>query len=459
MIKQNKVILVVDDEENVRRLLIAVLKREGYQVETAENGLEALEKVKEIQPDLVLMDIRMPVMDGITAFKEMKAHHEDVMVILMTAYASIESAVETMKLGAYDYIMKPFENDELKLTVQRALQVETLKNEVGILHRELNQHYRSDRFLTNCPKMMELVKVVERVAPSNATVLITGESGTGKEVMANMVHYNSKRRTGPFIKVNCGALSEGLLESELFGHEKGAFTGAMVQKIGRFELASEGTIFLDEIGEISPAMQVKLLRVLQERELERVGGTETIKTNIRIVAATNRNLREMVTQGTFREDLYYRLNVVEISLPPLRERKEDIQILADHFLQKHASENDSNMKGFDPDTIRIMQDYCWPGNLRELSNVIERAVIMATSSILYPEDISPSLQNDVSAREEENLTLEENRTPLKERVKCFERDLILHALEQHDWNRVQTAKDLGISRRSLLYKIEEYQLS
>lgn len=309
IMRSNWTILVVDDEESVRKLLTAVLKKEGYTVETAEDGRQAVEKARLIKPALVIMDIRMPNLDGLSAFKAIREENKEVLVILMTAFAAVETAVEAVKLGAYDYIIKPFNIDEVKLLIKRAMQVQTLTEEVKVLREELYSNYRLDKLLTNSPKMQELYRIIGKVASTSATVLLSGESGTGKELIANTIHYNSLRSHGPLVKVNCGALPESLLESELFGHEKGAFTGAAARKLGRFELANKGTIFLDEIGEVSQSLQVKLLRVLQEREFERVGGTELVKTDIRIIAATNRNLEDMVAKGTFREDLYYRLNV------------------------------------------------------------------------------------------------------------------------------------------------------
>lgn len=456
--RTNPLILVVDDEENVRRLLAAVLKREGYEVVTAENGEEAVEIAKQSVPDLVLMDIRMPKMDGIAAFKAIREFRRDMTVILMTAYASVETAVNAMKTGAFDYIIKPFDNEEVKLLISRALQMERLKSEVVTLHRQLNDTYGFHHIITNSPKMVELYNIVERVAGTNATVLVTGESGTGKEVIANMIHYNSKRRNGPFIKLNCGALPESLLESELFGHEKGAFTGAVARKVGRFEMANQGTLFLDEIGEISPALQVKLLRVLQEREFERVGGTQTIRTDIRIIAATNRNLVNMVKEGKFREDLYFRLNVVHLQLPPLRERKEDIRLLADSFLHKYALENDVQIDGFDQLAMQAMEEYHWPGNLRELANVVERAVIMSNGSIIHREDLLLSIPDLSGSTSEDTGGKFEGGQSLKERVKQLEREIIVQALQRNQGNRMKTAKELEISRRSLQYKIEEYEI-
>lgn len=456
IMRSNWTILVVDDEESVRKLLTAVLKKEGYTVETAEDGRQAVEKARLIKPALVIMDIRMPNLDGLSAFKAIREENKEVLVILMTAFAAVETAVEAVKLGAYDYIIKPFNIDEVKLLIKRAMQVQTLTEEVKVLREELYSNYRLDKLLTNSPKMQELYRIIGKVASTGATVLLSGESGTGKELIANTIHYNSLRSHGPLVKVNCGALPESLLESELFGHEKGAFTGAAARKLGRFELANKGTIFLDEIGEVSQSLQVKLLRVLQEREFERVGGTELVKTDIRIIAATNRNLEEMVAKGTFREDLYYRLNVVSIHVPPLRERREDILLLADYFLHKYAQENNRTMSMFDQETCSLLADYNWPGNVRELANVVERAVIMSTGCVIFPEDLPQALsrQQIVAMEASSDYTGQS----LKEIIKQVERNVIKQALAHNNGNKVKTAKDLGMSRRALLYKIEEYEL-
>ncbi|HWR07439.1 sigma 54-interacting transcriptional regulator [Sporomusa sp.] len=455
----NYTVMVVDDEDSVRKLLSAVLKREGYQVVCAGSGEEALSKFKTVQPDLVIMDIRMPNIDGITAFKEMRQLSQNVTVILMTAYAAVETAVEAIKLGAFDYVIKPFDIEEVKLLTNRAIQLQKMTEKIYVLNQQLIDSYRLDKIITNSPKMQELCQNINKIAQSNASVLITGESGTGKELIANTIHYNSKRNSGPFIKINCGALPEGLLDSELFGHEKGAFTGAIMRRSGRFEQADHGTLFLDEIGEISPNLQVKLLRVLQEREFERVGGNATIKTDIRVLAATNRNLQEMVKQGTFRQDLYYRLNVVSLAAPPLRERREDIELLAGYFLQKFTAENEKAILGFDPDVLRLLENYNWPGNVRELANIIERAVIMSTGSRIFPEDLPDNLRysNESDLISSFGFEKPEGKT-LKEMIKKVECMLIKEALQRNQGNKVKTAKELGVSRRSILYKIQEYEI-
>lgn len=452
-------VLIVDDEENVRRLLSAVLTREGYTVATAVNGLDGLEKIKQLKPKLVLMDIRMPELDGMDTFKQLRKLNYDMPVILMTAFAAVDTAVEAIKLGAFDYVIKPFDIEEIKLLVNRAFQLQSMSEEITVLQRELTDNYRIDRILTQSHNMQELYRDIAKIANSNATVLILGESGSGKELIANMIHYNSARKKGPFIKVNCGAIPENLLESELFGHERGAFTGAFMRRTGRFEQANSGTLLLDEIGELSANLQVKLLRVLQEREFERLGSAQTIKTDIRVIAATNRNLEDMVNQGLFRQDLYYRLNVVSLYVPPLRERPEDIALLADYFLHKYAQENSREMAGFDHEVYRLLRRYCWPGNVRELQNVIERAVIMASGNVIFAEDL-PDKLTGVNCGELVSITVpvSGNSRTLKEQIKVAERQAIEEALQRNQGNKAQTARELGISRRSLQYKIQEHQL-
>lgn len=463
--KQDCRILVVDDEENVRKLLTAVFLREGYSVETAEDGKAGLERFRETTPDIVIMDIRMPGLDGIEALGAMRALHADATIILMTAYASVETAVEAIKQGAYDYIIKPFDLDEVKLLIQRALQMRSMKQEINLLHRELSDSFQWGRFLTNNPKMMELCRDTAKIAQSTATVLITGESGTGKELIAKAIHYNSPRSREPFIKVNCGALPETLLESELFGYEKGAFTGAQTRKIGLFERADKGTLLLDEVGEMSQNLQVKLLRVIQEREFERVGGTETIKADIRLIASTNRDLAEMVTAKTFRQDLYYRLNVIHLHTLPLRERPEDIELLANHFLQRFCDQNGKDIVGIDPQALKLMQVYSWPGNVRELANAMERAVIMSLGAMVFSEDLpEPVIAGGLKELDSADFPGEEGEDPngsesiLKDKLKDYERELIRKALQKAAGSRIKAARDLGISRRSLMYKIQEYRL-
>ncbi|EFV39300.1 MAG: acetoacetate metabolism transcriptional regulator AtoC [Hafnia sp.] len=458
-------ILIVDDEKNVLRMLNTVFSQEGNQVFCADNGQDALAIFEQERPDVVLMDIRMPTMNGLEALQRMREKWLDTPIILMTAYAAVETAVEALRLGAFDYVIKPFELDELKLLINRALQLRNMKQEINILHRELSDSYHCDKILTNNPKMMELCRTIAKVAQSHANVLVTGESGTGKELIAKAIHYNSPRSKQPFIKVNCGALPESLLESELFGHEKGAFTGAQMQRQGLFERAHQGTLLLDEIGEMPLNLQVKLLRVLQEQEFERVGGSQTIKIDVRIVAATNRDLSDMIEQGEFRRDLYYRLNVMHLYSLPLRERPEDILLLARYFLQKFSAENNKDIIGFDVSAIRMLENYPWLGNVRELANAVEHAVIMSTGYMIFVDDLPIGFQQEMiqdTAVVENNPKMTElldKPIKLKESLKQYEKEIIERVLEIYQGNRIDTAKALGISRRALMYKLQEYSIN
>lgn len=458
-------ILIVDDEKNVLRMLNTVFSQEGNQVFCADNGQDALVIFEQERPDIVLMDIRMPTMNGLEALQRMREKWLDTPIILMTAYAAVETAVEALRLGAFDYVIKPFELDELKLLINRALQLRNMKQEINILHRELSDSYHCDKILTNNPKMMELCRTIAKVAQSHANVLVTGESGTGKELIAKAIHYNSPRSKQPFIKVNCGALPESLLESELFGHEKGAFTGAQMQRQGLFERAHQGTLLLDEIGEMPLNLQVKLLRVLQEQEFERVGGSQTIKIDVRIVAATNRDLSDMIEQGEFRRDLYYRLNVIHLYSLPLRERPEDILLLARYFLQKFSAENNKDIIGFDVSAIRMFENYPWLGNVRELANAVEHAVIMSTGYMIFVDDLPIGFKQEViqDAAVVENSPKMAERLDkpmkLKESLKQYEKEIIERALAIYQGNRIDTAKALGISRRALMYKLQEYSIN
>lgn len=458
-------ILIVDDEKNVLRMLNTVFSQEGNQVFCADNGQDALAIFEQERPDVVLMDIRMPTMNGLEALRRMREKWLDTPIILMTAYAAVETAVEALRLGAFDYVIKPFELDELKLLINRALQLRNMKQEINILHRELSDSYHCDKILTNNPKMMELCRTIAKVAQSHANVLVTGESGTGKELIAKAIHYNSPRSKQPFIKVNCGALPESLLESELFGHEKGAFTGAQMQRQGLFERAHQGTLLLDEIGEMPLNLQVKLLRVLQEQEFERVGGSQTIKIDVRIVAATNRDLSDMIEQGEFRRDLYYRLNVMHLYSLPLRERPEDILLLARYFLQKFSAENNKDIIGFDVSAIRMLENYPWLGNVRELANAVEHAVIMSTGYMIFVDDLPIGFQQEMiqdTAVVENNPKMTEQLDKpikLKESLKQYEKEIIERVLAIYQGNRIDTAKALGISRRALMYKLQEYSIN
>jgi len=449
-------ILIVDDEDNVRRMLTTAFSLQGHETLCANNGQMALQLFANTPPDVVLMDIRMPEMNGIEALKEMRAQHSRIPVILMTAYAEVETAVEALRSGAFDYVIKPFDLDELNLLIQRALQLQSMKQEIRSLHQALSTSWQWGHILTNSARMMDLCKDTAKISLSQANVLISGESGTGKELIARAIHYNSRRVNGPFIKINCAALPESLLESELFGHEKGAFTGAQTLRQGLFERAHQGTLLLDEIGEMPLALQAKLLRILQEREFERIGGHQTIQVDIRILAATNRDLQAMVKDGTFREDLFYRLNVIHLMLPPLRERREDIPLLANHFLQKFSSENQRDIIEIDPAAMSLLCGGSWPGNIRELSNVIERTVVMMnTGAVIFAEDLPASFRHSTSHSTEVRPTQSGERN-LKEEIKREERRIIVEVLEQQEGNRTRTALMLGISRRALMYKLQEY---
>ncbi|OGP80777.1 MAG: two-component system response regulator [Deltaproteobacteria bacterium RBG_16_54_11] len=442
-----KTILIADDEEAHRLMLRAHLEREGFAIVEASNGQDAIEKVSERIVDLVLMDIRMPAIDGMEALVRIKKLNPAMPIIIMTAYGSIDSAVEALKSGAEDYLTKPLDMDELIIKVKRAIRYHQLEEE-NILYRErLGIRFDFSNIIGKSPKMRELFETLSMVAPTGATVLLLGESGTGKEIIANAIHQNSPRREKPYVKVNCAALPETLLESELFGHEKGAFTGAIDKKKGRFERADGGTIFLDEIGEMSLPTQTKILRVLQERDFEPVGGTKTIKVDVRIIAATNKHLEEEVSKGRFREDLYYRINVVPIIIPPLRDRREDIPLLAEHFLRIYSEKNRRTIKGFEQGVMQAFIQHSWPGNVREIENIMERMVIMSKGDTITLDDLPPAL----AGRQQE-----EESTPSPTSLKDVERETIVKTLQQTGGNRTKTAAILGISRKTLQNKIREY---
>ena len=377
-------LVVIDDEKNAADALGALLRDDGYETQVAYDAEAALRLLEAQEPDLVLTDLRMPGMDGLELLGRIRQMHPSTMVILMTAYGTVKNAVKAMKLGAEDYLSKPVDVEELELVVSRALEKKSLLAEATVLRQRLEQKYRFDNLVGESPPMLEVLKSVRQIAPSKASVLLLGESGTGKELFAQAIHENSPRKRRPFVKVNCAALPETLLESELFGHEKGSFTGAIAARAGRFELADGGTLFLDEIGEITPTVQVKLLRFLEEHEFERVGGNQTLKVDVRVVAATHRDLEARIREGLFREDLFYRLNVIELHIPPLRERRTDIPILAHHFLKRFAEANDKEVQGFTDEALALLARHSWPGNVRELENAIERAVVLASEPLLSP---------------------------------------------------------------------------
>jgi two-component system response regulator HydG len=444
--------LVVDDEQSHRIMLKAVLTREGYEVSEADDGISAVKAVESESFDLILMDIRMTDMDGIEAMGQIRKMSPAIPVIMMTAYASIRTAVEALKSGAYDYLTKPLDIDELKILVKKALEHYRLQEENVLLKERLADRFDFSKIIGKSRRMKEVFENLSLVAPSDATILIYGESGTGKELVANAIHQNSPRAQKPFIKVSCAALPETLLESELFGHERGAFTGALARKAGRFQLADGGTLFLDEVNVMSSTTQVKLLRVLQEREFEPLGSTKTIHVDIRLIAATNKELEAEVKEGKFREDLFYRLNVVPIHLPPLRERKEDIPLLAEHFLKLYQEKNKKSMKGFLPKTIDTLMRYDWQGNIRELENVIERAVLLCRSEYITPKDLPPPLQGE-GVGEQPIISIPPGMT-----LEQVEKEAIMQTLEETGGNRTQTAQILGISRKTLQNKLKEYGL-
>ncbi|NJC87600.1 MAG: sigma-54-dependent Fis family transcriptional regulator [Desulfuromonas sp.] len=447
-------ILIVDDEEGLRRLLVRVLTKSGYEATAVAGGAEALRQVAGESFDLVITDIKMPEMDGLELLRELKAFDPSLPIIVMTAYGTVENAVQALRAGAYDYVAKPFEIDELKLTVDKALERERLLAENRYLHAELESRYDFAGIIGNSPGMHQVFDIASSVAASNASVLVTGESGTGKELLARSIHYNSARKEKPFIVLNCAALSEGVLESELFGHEKGAFTGALATRKGRFELADQGTLFIDEVAEMSLAAQVKLLRVIQEHEFERVGGSKPIKVDVRIVAATNKHLEEQVKIGRFREDLYYRLNVVNIHLPPLRERREDIEPLARHFLHKYVNETGKKITEIAPRALSCLLAHEWPGNVRELQNAIERGVVLSKGSVLTPRDLPQGLQGG----DQICLQLPERGGNLTDILEDLERQLIVQTLEREQGSQTRAADALGIKRTTLRYKMEKYRL-
>ena len=447
-------ILIVDDEEGLRRLLVRVLSKSGYEATAVAGGAEALRQLAGESFDLIITDIKMPEMDGLELLRELKAFDPSLPIIVMTAYGTVENAVKALRAGAYDYVAKPFEIDEMKLTVDKALERERLLAENRYLHEELEGRYDFGGIIGNSPGMRQVFEIASSVASSNASVLITGESGTGKELLARSIHYNSQRKDKPFIVLNCAALSEGVLESELFGHEKGAFTGALATRKGRFELADQGTLFIDEVGEMSLTAQVKLLRVIQEHEFERVGGSKSIKVDVRIVAATNKSLEEQVKVGRFREDLYYRLNVVNIHLPPLRERREDIEPLARHFLNKYVNETGKKITEIAPRALSCLLAHEWPGNVRELQNAIERGVVLSKGSVLTPRDLPQGMQGDNQIC----LQLPERGGNLTDILEDLERQLIVQTLEREHGSQTRAADALGIKRTTLRYKMEKYRL-
>ena len=444
-------ILVVDDEEQMRGLLVKVLERKGYQVSVCGNGADALDFLEREPADLVVTDVRMPGLSGMEALRAIKELNPEIVVIIMTAFGSIDQAVQAVKEGAYDYINKPFKIDEILLTIKKALEERRLRHEVTALRHELHTRYHFENLIGKSRAMQEVFGLIEQVAGSRSTVMIYGKSGTGKELVAKAVHYNSHRTSKSFVAVNCAAIPAELLESELFGHEKGSFTGAIATKVGKFELATGGSLFLDEVGSMRLDLQAKILRALQEREIERVGGTRTIKIDVRVIAATNRDLKKAVEEATFREDLYYRLNVVPITLPPLRQRRDDIPLLVEHFIAKYNREFNRKVRGFSAGATAALYQYDWPGNVRELENVIERAVALAQSETVslreLPLDISILGGDVIEDIQKAGLSLREARSH-------FEKQYILNILEKVQWNQTEAARVLGLHRNTLLWKLQ-----
>ena len=450
MTQEKKAILVVEDEAKLRRLVELQLADEGFQVQSAPDAESALQILNKESFDLLLTDFRLPGMNGLDFLQAAKRIDAQMPVVIMTAYGSVESAVDAMKAGASDYVLKPFSLAELVLVIRKELDTNRLREENRSLREALGRRYEYANIVANSEKMQAVLALVERVAPSNVTVLIGGESGVGKDLIARAIHEHSQRASGPFIKINSTAIPETLLESELFGYEKGAFSGATASKPGKFELADRGTLFLDEIGDVPASIQVKLLRVLQEREFERLGGTKTHKVDVRLIAATNRDLRAALEEGTFREDLYYRLNVVAIDIPPLRDHKEDIPALVKFFLEKFGKESDVPPKSLTPDAMKLLMDFRWPGNVRELENVIQRAITLSEKTTLDVSDIQLDSRTPRGNSSANSFVLPEGMT-----LDQWEQETIREALKRANGNKSQAARMLGLSRNALRYRLSQ----
>ena len=451
-------LLVVDDERSMRELLSIVLRREGYEITLAENGRAAVDQLERGRFDLLISDIRMPDMSGVEVLRAAKRIDQDILGIMITAFASADTAIEAMRLGAHDYLSKPFDVDELKIKVRNALEQRQLRQENVLLKRALGTTHQFGNIVGRSEKMLAIFKLIEQIARTDSTVLITGESGTGKEWVARAIHFYSLRRDRPFVALNCGALPETLLESELFGHMKGAFTGAAVNKKGLIEAAEKGTLFLDEIGEMNPLMQVKLLRVLQERKFRRLGGVEELETAMRVIAATNQDLTRMIDDGKFREDLFYRINVIPIHLPPLRERGEDIPLLAEYFLGKYRDQMGKSIGAIAQESMELLEAHDWPGNIRELENVIERAVALEKTQAILPESLPEHIVKRVSKGPAAAGLLPEAGFDLEEHVQGLEREYIQQALNRAGGVQVKAAELLGMSFRSFRYYAKKYNL-
>ncbi len=453
-------ILIVDDEPNYLVVLSELLRDEGFEVFTAPGGKEALDIVKEVDLDLTITDMQMPGMDGMRLLQEIKQIYKDMPIVIITAYAEVDKAVAAMQAGAFSYLAKPFSNAELIVTINKAVNHYALILENSRLRREMKQRDSFGGMVGKNPRMQQVYELIEKVAPTPASVLITGDSGTGKELVAKAIHYNSPREPFPFITVNCAALADNLLESELFGHEKGAFTGAASMRKGRFELANKGTIFLDEIGEIPLALQSKLLRILQEKSFERVGGGHTLTVDVRIISATNKDLKEEVLQGRFREDLFYRLNVIHVALPALRDRMDDLPLLVDYFVKKCAVNLDNDLLKISPEALRLMMSLPWEGNVRELENTIERAAILCNNNLIEPQDVQPETisidKNATWTQEFDVLRVIPDTVELNDVLYMVEEKLLLRALEDTGYVQARAAERLGITKSLLQYKMRKY---
>ncbi|MBU2064021.1 MAG: sigma-54 dependent transcriptional regulator [Candidatus Omnitrophica bacterium] len=454
-------ILIVDDDQSFRYLLEETLRKEGYEIASASSGEQALQIFKNDSFDVVTLDIKMPGMDGFTVLSEIKKLKPEQLTVIITAYGAQKIAVEAVKQGAYDYFTKPFDVDELRLVIRRAVECSYLSRENRKLKEELHKKYDFGEIIGNSGKILEVLEVIKKVSSTDVTVLIQGESGTGKELVARSVHNNSPRKDRAFVKINCAAIPEGVLESELFGHEKGAFTDASFQKNGRFESANHGTIFLDEIGDMSLATQAKVLRVLQEKEFERVGSTRSIKVDVRIITATNKDLLRCVREGGFREDLYYRINVVSVNLPPLRERREDIPLLFEHLIGKFNKVFNKSIKHISLDALELLMKYNWPGNIRELENVLQRAIVLVEKEIITPQELPfyiRCVNEDIKVKTDSVDFSKPLLDTVKEITEDVEKQIIIKALNRTNWNRTEAAQLLQVSRKSLFNKMKRFNL-
>lgn len=449
-------VLVVDDEENLRLVLRTLLKRQGYEVETATSGDEALKFVESFGPDFVITDVRMPKMGGMDLLATLRAKGNDATVIVMSAYGNIDMALDAIKAGAYDYLQKPFKPEEVVLALRKAEEREALRRENRVLREEIRKEHQFEQILAKSESMQEIFRTIAKIADYKTTVLVTGESGVGKELVARALHKRSARRSGPFVAVNCGAIPENLLESELFGHKRGAFTDATSDRRGLFEEADGGTLFLDEIGELPLPLQVKLLRVLQDETIRRLGDVRDIKVSVRIVAATHRDLTAEAKAGRFREDLFYRLNVLNIAIPPLRRRREDVALLIDHFLARNNARLGTNIRGIEPEARRMLVEHAWPGNVRELENTLERAMVLCESDLVTVQDLPERVRD---ARDPVKAQLASGELSIKKTTRIIEEQLIRRALQKTKGNRTRAAEILELSHRALLYKIKDYEIT